>query len=130
MSQYFKNTADPTDNRILDSAVAAKQNAAGVWEFWTHDPAAGGIQMTMPTTLVPMTAAEIAAFTAPPAVPLKTQAANALPETDMVCLRCYKAGVPFPASWQTYTTGLRNIANGTDTTSTALPTKPAYPAGT
>lgn len=66
----------------------------------------------------------------PEPVPLKIQAMAALPETDMVAFRCFKAGIPFPADWQTYTSGLRNLANGTDTTSTTLPSKPAYPAGT
>lgn len=61
---------------------------------------------------------------------LQASAATALDATDMVCLRCYKAGVAFPAAWQTYTTELRAIVNGTDTTSTTLPSQPAYPAGT
>lgn len=33
-------------------------------------------------------------------------------------------------AWVNYRRALRNIVNGTDTTSTAIPTKPAYPAGT
>lgn len=33
-------------------------------------------------------------------------------------------------AWVNYRRALRNIINGTDTTSTAIPTKPAYPAGT
>ncbi len=61
---------------------------------------------------------------------LVKQAQAALGRTDSVALRCIKAGVAFPAAWQTYTTALRNIANGTDTTSTSLPAAPAYPAGT
>lgn len=61
---------------------------------------------------------------------LVASAKSTLDVTDMVCLRCYKAGVAFPSAWQTYTTALRNIVNGTDTTSTALPTQPAYPTGT
>lgn len=61
---------------------------------------------------------------------LQQQAMATMQETDMVCLRCYKAGIPFPTEWQSYTNALRSIANGTDTSSTALPVKPAYPAGT
>lgn len=65
-----------------------------------------------------------------PRVLLQRQARAALEVTDRVAHRCYKAGVPFPATWQTYTIALRNIANGTDTASAALPAPPAYPAGT
>lgn len=61
---------------------------------------------------------------------LKQQAQAALNATDLVCLRCYKSGVAYPTDWQTYTTALRAIVNGSDTTSTTLPTQPAYPAGT
>jgi len=61
---------------------------------------------------------------------LAIDAQAALLETDMVALRCFKAGVPFPVGWQNHTAALRNIVNGTDTTSTALPVKPTYPAGT
>ncbi len=61
---------------------------------------------------------------------LVKQAQAALARTDSVALRCIKAGVAFPATWQTYTTELRNIVNGTDTTSISLPAVPAYPAGT
>lgn len=63
-------------------------------------------------------------------VPLPQRAQSALDLTDRVAYRCFKAGVVFPASWQTYTQSLRAIANGTDKTSTALPVQPAYPAGT
>jgi hypothetical protein len=61
---------------------------------------------------------------------LQVQAQAELVGTDLVASRCFKAGVAFPAAWQTYTQALRAIVNGADTTSTNLPTKPAYPAGT
>ncbi len=61
---------------------------------------------------------------------LQAQAQAALDRTDLMAFRCFKAGIAFPAAWQTYTIALRNIVNGTDATSTALPTQPAYPAGT
>jgi hypothetical protein len=61
---------------------------------------------------------------------LKWAAQVALDATDLVAFRCFKAGVAYPAEWQQYTTDLRSISNGTDTTSTSLPVKPAYPAGT
>lgn len=77
------------------------------------------------------TQAEIAAAELARSKTALKQAAQAeLDATDLVCLRCYKAGVSYPAAWQAYTMALRAIVSGTDTTSTALPTRPAYPAGT
>lgn len=52
----------------------------------------------------------------------------ALAVSDRVSIRCAKKGVSF-ASWLDYDAALVAIVNGTDTTSTTLPTKPAYPAG-
>jgi hypothetical protein len=61
----------------------------------------------------------------------KAKAQALLDKTDLVCLRCYKAGVPFPSDWQKYTADLRIIvsANSGDPTST-LPLTPTYPVGT
>jgi hypothetical protein len=61
---------------------------------------------------------------------LRAQANLALDKSDIVASRCYKAGVAFPSAWLTYVESLRNIVNGTDTTSTSLPVTPTYPAGT
>ncbi len=61
---------------------------------------------------------------------LQAQAQLALDKTDVVAGRCFKAGVAFPAAWQTYTQALRAIANGTDAASTSLPAQPPYPSGT
>lgn len=61
---------------------------------------------------------------------LKEQAKAELDRTDIVAVRCIKAGVAYPASWQTYTAALRAIISGADTTSTVLPVQPTYPAGT
>lgn len=63
-------------------------------------------------------------------VSLVVQALSALDSSDRVVLRCYENAVPLPAAWVTYRKALRAIANGSDTVSTALPTQPAYPAGT
>lgn len=63
-------------------------------------------------------------------VSLVSSAKQELDKTDLVCLRCYKANVTYPVEWQKYTADLRKIVNGTDITSTTLPTRPAYPAGT
>ncbi len=62
---------------------------------------------------------------------VQQQAKSALDASDMVALRCFKAGVAFPLDWQTYTTTLRSIVNGTASPlPTALPAQPAYPSGT
>ena len=58
---------------------------------------------------------------------LKNQTLQALAKSDGVAIRCVKAGVAFPAAWQTYVTALRAIMNGA---SGPLPTQPAFPAGT
>ncbi len=60
---------------------------------------------------------------------LANEARMALVRTDSVALRCFKAGVAFPAAWQKYTVALRNIVNGTDTESTGLPAQPNFPKG-
>jgi len=61
--------------------------------------------------------------------PLMFDATNALLETDVIAIRCYKAGIPFPTEWQKYTVAVRDIVNGTDTISTELPAKPDLPVG-
>ncbi len=67
---------------------------------------------------------------AAPPIPLKQQAQTALDAADITMLRCVENSVSVPAAWATYRKALRAIMNGTDTTSTALPTRPSYPAGT
>lgn len=64
------------------------------------------------------------------AASLVPQALVALTKSDLVALRCFKSGVVFPTEWLAYVQALRKIANGSDTTSTVLPTAPSYPAGT
>ena len=54
-------------------------------------------------------------------------AKRALDASDMVALRCLKAGVSFPAEWQAYCATLRTIVGGS---SDDIPTAPDYPAGT
>lgn len=87
-----------------------------------------------PTGLTQLSDAQVAALQPTAAQlahqQLQAQAAVALDKTDIVAARCFKAGIAFPAAWQTYTQALRAIINGVDTTSTSLPTQPAYPAGT
>lgn len=52
----------------------------------------------------------------------------ALDATDIVAIRCCKAGITFPTEWQAYTAALRTMLSSTDA-SQALPVMPAYPAG-
>ena len=56
----------------------------------------------------------------------KAEAQAALDRSDMVALRCFKNGVPFPAEWATYCEALRAIVvSGVG----PLPVQPAYPEG-
>lgn len=76
---------------------------------------------------------EVYGDTPPPVVTqpsLKDQARMALDASDVTMLRCVEAGITAPVAWNVYRKALRSIVNGADTTSTALPTRPAYPAGT
>lgn len=59
----------------------------------------------------------------------QVEARAALDKTDMVAMRCMKAGVPYPAAWMTYTTALRAIISATGD-APALPSQPAFPKGT
>lgn len=59
---------------------------------------------------------------------LVRQAQAALDRTDMVAIRCIKAGVNFPETWQNYTAQLRAFVNGVGD---SLPIQPdEYPEGT
>lgn len=58
---------------------------------------------------------------------LKSEALSALTKSDLVAIRCVKAGIPFPADWQEYVAGLRAVVNGSALT---LPEQPEYPEGT
>ncbi|MFM0334752.1 hypothetical protein [Paraburkholderia strydomiana] len=61
----------------------------------------------------------------------QASAMTALNESDTTVLRCYESAVPVPAAWVAYRKALRAIAGAASGDATqALPTKPAYPAGT
>jgi len=61
----------------------------------------------------------------------QAQAQAALDASDMVALRCFKAGVAFPAEWLTYVNAMRAVVRApTGDPTQPLPTRPAYPAGT
>lgn len=62
----------------------------------------------------------------PVIVDYKAEAQAALDKSDLVALRCFKNGVPFPAEWATYCAALRAIVvSGVG----PLPVQPAYPEG-
>lgn len=65
----------------------------------------------------------------PPEIDSRIGAQTALDRSDMTALRCFKAGVAFPSDWKAYVIALRAIVAG-EPTSIALPTQPAFPAGT
>jgi len=53
-----------------------------------------------------------------------------LNKTDLVALRCVKAGIEFPQDWKDYTAALRYIVGSETGDYTAiLPIKPDYPEG-
>lgn len=58
--------------------------------------------------------------------PLAEQARRALQESDLVAIRCLKAGVAYPTDWLAYDDALRAIVNGGEG---PLPERPAYPEG-
>ena len=59
---------------------------------------------------------------------LVAAATVALQKSDIQIVRCYEASIDVPSVWVTYRAALRAIVNGRDTTSTVLPTIPAYPS--
>lgn len=64
-----------------------------------------------------------------PARVLKKAADEALlllGKSDLVAIRCFKAGVPFPADWVNYSEELRAALRSG---ATVLPIKPTFPSG-
>jgi hypothetical protein len=57
---------------------------------------------------------------------LKADAQTALDASDVTVLRCIEHDIVLPSEWVTYRTSLRAVVNGTSST---IPTRPAYPAG-
>lgn len=53
-----------------------------------------------------------------------------LDKTDLVCLRCYKSSVPFPADWADWCKYLRaELTNKSADPSKPIPSSPPYPKG-
>lgn len=60
----------------------------------------------------------------------KVQAQALLDKSDLVATRCFKAGIAFPAAWQSYVITLRAILSSAIGDSTQpLPSQPSYPQG-
>jgi hypothetical protein len=65
----------------------------------------------------------------PPPPDTRAAAQTALDKSDVTVGRCYEHGVAVPADWVAYRAALRaHVSDGP--TTAALPTRPAYPAGT
>ncbi len=97
-------------------------------------PVAAGLQWVDVSAVTPAPGAGWAfdgtnfAAPAPAAMPPVIAAQAALDASDRTLLRCLENGVAVPSAWAQYRTALRAIVAGG--TATALPTRPAYPAGT
>ncbi len=84
---------------------------------------------------LPMTKDEEAAFMAEQSsltaanasTDLKAQVKVLLDASDLVFIRCGKAGVAWPSEWQAYVVLLRAIV---DSGAGDIPVKPSYPANT
>lgn len=62
---------------------------------------------------------------------VQRRARAALEGSDIVAIRCAKAGVKYPAEWQEYDSALRAIVSSqSGDASAAFPDRPAYPSGT
>lgn len=76
-----------------------------------------------------VSAGALVAYAAPVVANWKAQAQAALDASDTTILRCSENGIsPAPVEWRNYRAALRAIVSGGSVT--ALPTRPAYPAGT
>lgn len=112
--------AQPPNFKLLPAAADLLELTDAQWQGRMS-----GLQAVSAGALVP--------YTPPvPPVPLAQQAKAALDKMDApggCAIRCFKAGVAFPAPWQAYTLALRAIVGGSSD-ATAMPVEPPYPAGT
>lgn len=60
----------------------------------------------------------------------QTQVRILLEKSDLVALRCIKAGITFPDVWRTYVAELRASAGTVGIPTGALPYQPPFPVGT
>lgn len=115
------------DSRVWSSASRAFVSASDqTYAMWL---AAG----SFPTRIASMAELNDVLFQrAPEMVPSHPKnVIAALDQTDLVALRCFKAGVEFPSEWKDYTAVLRDMVTAPPSDQTRpLPARPAYPAGT
>lgn len=58
---------------------------------------------------------------------LRAKRVPLMSDSDLVATRFFKAGLPFPAEWKTYTQALRDITKAADPTTAKFPDRPAVP---
>lgn len=104
--------------------------------FLSDADIANGGEVLLPVGCVEITQAEAGAIAAPTAAQLwngcQDQAKILLNDNDVIAIRCWKAGVPYPAEWLAYDIALRAIVHAvTGDPTLPLPTQPlSKPAGT
>ena len=115
----MKNYIDPVTNQVWAFAADGSQDA-----YIPANLLAAGVA----------TPAQVAAALAPTAAQLwaayQASAQGALTESDKTILRCAENQVAVPATWATYRKALRAVVGAASGVPGALPSIPAYPAGT
>lgn len=98
-------------------ALSDEQWEAQQAPAWVHD---GSVVLEEPEHLVRARAWAIH----------QAQAIAALQASDVVALRCLKAGISFPSAWMDYVDALREIVRTPTGEPGPLPARPDYPPGT
>lgn len=95
---------------------------SNVKQGWTAVQSGGQWTFAAPVAPVPTAEQLWAAY--------QQQALALLIKSDLVSIRCHKAGIAFPADWLAYVQALRAIVQASSGDPTKpLPAQPAYPAG-
>ncbi|MBL4776776.1 MULTISPECIES: hypothetical protein [Ralstonia] len=119
----------------VDSPVPSGVNAIEITDAqWQAAISTQGYTVSNGSLVAPIspTAAQIAAQQAAAAwSAYQATAKAALAVSDITILRCAESAVALPAAWAAYRKALRAIVGAsTGDPTQALPTQPAYPAGT
>lgn len=108
-AQYTGSLTDNTQE-AFDALVWTDEREKPTWEALTGD--------------------QDNAQTAATAAENKSAACALLVKSDMTAMRCFKAGVPFPADWMSAVVALRAVVGSGTLPSGGMPVLPAeYPAG-